>query len=356
MANLDAIAHNLDALREQVEDLVAHQDAQGIVQEENQDRLQRVLQQRGHHPEVASLRPSPFRGMASEDADRWLKRFLSYAEYCNMDEEKKLRIFRLMVEGAAEVWFCGLADGIKQNWDLLQEAFNHKYIDANNLTWLKEQCLLNRVQSPRESVEVYITDVRQKCSQLQKGEAETKTIILRGLLPEIKAFVIGQQPETLDDLEAKTRLAESIESMKPKSNIDRVNMLQETCDKNLGDLSKSLSALQEIVRQQSQDLQFVKNSIQNQGIRRRSFSQQPNFGRSFRPFCQRCKRLGHQTDNCVRRPQASDVVCYNCNQRGHLKRQCPRLKKNEPGRPTREVSLNYQRASHSGAGKRPNQA
>ena len=56
MANLDAIAHNLDALREQVEDLVAHQDAQGIVQEENQGRLQQVLQQRGHHPEVASLR------------------------------------------------------------------------------------------------------------------------------------------------------------------------------------------------------------------------------------------------------------------------------------------------------------
>ena len=90
-----------------------------------------------------------------------------------MDEEKKLRIFHLIVESAAEVWFCGLTDGIKQNWDLLQEAFNHKYIDANNLTWLKEQCLLNRDQSPRKSVEVYITDVRQKCSQLQKGEAET---------------------------------------------------------------------------------------------------------------------------------------------------------------------------------------
>ena len=69
-------------------------------------------------------------------------------------------------------------------------------------TWLKEQCLLNRVQSPWESVEVYMTDVRQKCGQLQKGEAETQTIILRGLLPEIKAFVIGQQPETLDDLKA----------------------------------------------------------------------------------------------------------------------------------------------------------
>ena len=37
-----------------------------------------------------------------------------------------------MVKSAAEVWFCALKD-IKQNKDLLQEAFTHKY----NLTWLK---------------------------------------------------------------------------------------------------------------------------------------------------------------------------------------------------------------------------
>ena len=355
MANLDVIAGNLDALRANMADLLARQEANGAAQEQNQGTLQRALQQRVSHPEVASLRPSNFKGLASEDADRWMGRFQSYAEYCNMDDQKKVRIFRLLVEGSAEVWLNGLEDAVKQNWGQLKEAFMEKYVNANNLTWLKEQGLLARVQDQKEAVEVYITDVRQKCNQLQKGEAETKSIILRGLLPEIKAFVIGQQPQTLDDLEAKAKLAESIENMKPKPNQDKVNMLQETYGKNFGELTKSLSALQDTVQQQSRDLQFVKNNIKSQGFTRRSNPQQPSFGRNFKPFCQRCKQYGHQTDNCVRRPQAGDTVCYNCNQRGHLKRQCPRLRRNQAEGRQRN-HLNYQGASQSGAGKRPNQA
>lgn len=343
MANLDVIAGNLDALRANMADLLAQQEANGAAQ-------QRVV-----HPEVASLRPSNFKGMANEDADRWMKRFQSYAEYCNMDDQKKVRIFRLLVEGSAEVWLNGLADAVKQNWGQLRGAFMEKYVDGDNLTWLKEQGLLARIQGPQEAVEVYITDVRQKCNQLQKGEAETKSIILRGLLPEIKAFVIGQQPQTLDDLEEKAKLAESIENVKPRPSLDKVNMLQETYGKNLGELTRSLAALQDIVRQQSRDLQFVKNNIRSQSFTRRSAPQQPSFGGNFKPFCQRCKQFGHQADNCVRRPQAGDTVCYNCNQRGHLKRQCPRLRRNQTEGPQRN-HLNYQGAPQSGAGKRPNQA
>ena len=353
MANLDVIANNLDALRIQVGELIANQDAQEAAQAENQNQLQMAIQQRGPHPEVASFRPPTFKGLANEDADRWLKRFTSYADYCNMDNEKKSRAFRLMVDGAAEVWLNGLADAVKQDWDQLRAAFTEKYINANNVAWLKEQGLLARVQGRQEPVEVYITDVRQKCNQLQKGEMETKSIILRGLLPEIKAFVIGHQPETLDDLEAKARLAESIESMKPKPNYDRVNMMQEAYDKNLGDLSKSISDLQETVRQQNRDIQFVKNNIRRREPSTRDPMQQPGFGRGFKPFCQRCRRQGHTADNCVRRQQSTDVTCYNCSQRGHLKRQCPMLLRRQPGRTPRGVPLNYQGASQNGAGKGP---
>ena len=120
--------------------------------------------------------------------------------------------------------------------------------------------------------------MRQKCNQLQKSEIETKSIIFRGLLPEIKPFIIGQQPETLDDLEAKARLAESIESMKPRQNLDRVNMMQETYDKNLEDFSKSISNLQEIVLQQSRDLQILRNNIRRWGPNTRDPMQQPSFG------------------------------------------------------------------------------
>ena len=115
-----------------------------------------------------------------------------------MDDQRKARIFRLMVEQVAEVWYNSLSEAMRENWQQLQEAFNQKYINANNLHWLKQPGLFARVQGHGESVESYITDVRLRCSQLQKGEGETRSIILRGLLPGIKAFVTCQQ---LADLE-----------------------------------------------------------------------------------------------------------------------------------------------------------
>ena len=193
---------------------------------------------------------------------------------------------------------------------------------ANNLDALRIQVgELIANQDAQEAAQA--DDVRQKCNQLQKGEMETKSIILRGLLPEIKAFVTGHQPETLDDLEAKVRLAESIESMKPKPNFDRVNMMQEAYDKNLGDLSKSISNLQETVRQQNRNIQFVKNNIRRWEPSTRDPMQQPGFGRGFKPFCQRCRRQGHTTDNCVRRQQSTDVTCYNYNQKGSSQKTMP---------------------------------
>ena len=305
MANLDVMAQNIEELRDQLHRLVTQGDVNGGLQDELQQRLadqrirqeayhqeiQEAIQQRGPFPEANALRPSAFRGTASEDANRWLKRFISYVEYCNMNEQRKVRMFRLLLEGAAEVWYASLPD------DVQQESFNEKFINANNLNWVKEQ----------------------RCNQLQKGEAETRSIILRGLLPNIKAFVIGHQPETLDDLESKARLAESVEKLKPREpQVDRINMLQENHLKRLEDLAKIIEQLQGTMNQQRRDMAFVKSSLS----RGRPNQGNPG-GESFWPFCSRCKIYGHTIGNCVRRPQPGDLVCFRCNQRGDIKRECP---------------------------------
>ena len=357
MANLDALVQNMDQLRTQVQGLIHQNDQQGAVQEQNRIRIQQAIQQRGNQAEASSLRPASFKGLASEDADRWMKRFLSYSEFCNMDDQRKARIFRLMVEQAAEVWYNSLPEAVRGNWQQLQEAFNQKYINANNLHWLKEQGLFARVQGREESVESYITDVRQRCSQLQKGEAETRSIILRGLLPGIKAFVIGQQPADLEEVELKAKLAESIENLKPKdASSDRVNLMQDTYNKSLGDLSKVINNLEGMVRQQGRDVQFMKVNMRSQPFQGRSpQGQNPVVRGNFRSYCQRCHRSGHTTVNCIRRPQPSDAICYQCNRRGHLKNDCPQLKQRQFNQwnGAKRQSLNYQNASQNGAVTQP---
>ena len=364
MANLETIVQHLDHLRTQVGTLRHNQDLQGAAQQENRQRLQAVIEERTPQPEAGSLRPSSFRGQVNEDANRWLKRFLSYAEYCNMNNQKKVRIFRLMLEGAAEVWYNGLPNAIRGNWDQLENAFTEKYIDANHLNWLKEQGLFARVQAPGENVESYVTDVRQRCNQLQKGDAETRSIIIRGLLPAIKAFAIGQQPETLDDLETKANLAESIEDIKPRSlPVDKVNMIQETYDKGIGELTAALNRMRDEVRQQARDMQYLRNNLRFQTPSRRFSDPSFNTRGNYQPYCQRCNKAGHNPGNCTRRPQPGDLTCYFCNRRGHLKRNCPELGKTRIGLQLRQnfsssnnrPSLNYTRATQSGAGTRPRQ-
>ena len=350
MANLDALAQNIEQLKTQVQGLAHQNDQQGAAQEVNRERIQQAI--RSNQAEASSLRPSAFKGLASEDAGRWMTKFSNYSEFCNMNNQRKARIFPLMVEGAAEVWYNGLTDTVRGEWAQLLEAFNEKYVNANNLNWLKEQALFARVQGAGESVETYITDVRQKCNQLQKSEPETKSIILRGLLPAIKAFVIGQQPANLEELETKARLAESIENLKPKeTTTDKVNLMQDTYNKSLGDLAKSINSLEGLVRQQGRDVQYMKSNFRGQQFQRRPSFQNPNVTGNFRQFCRRCNRSGHNTDNCIRRPHPSDIVCYQCNRRGHVKQDCPQLKQRNPGRwnsPSGR-SLNYQGASQNGA-------
>ena len=101
--------------------------------------------------------------------------------------------------------YNSLPEAVHGNWVQILEAFNQKYANANNLNWLKEHGLLDRVQGLNEIAEASIADVRQKRNQLTIKEPEK--IILRGLFPPIKAFVIGQQPANLEELEMEARLA-----------------------------------------------------------------------------------------------------------------------------------------------------
>nr|GEZ17842.1 hypothetical protein [Tanacetum cinerariifolium] len=46
--------------------------------------------------------------------------------------------------------------------------------------------------------------------------------------------------------------------------------------------------------------------------------------------CWKCGKLGHKTTAC-RCLDRKDVTCFSCNEKGHLKRDSPKLKKNGQG-------------------------
>ncbi|GKA79371.1 putative reverse transcriptase domain-containing protein [Tanacetum coccineum] len=52
--------------------------------------------------------------------------------------------------------------------------------------------------------------------------------------------------------------------------------------------------------------------------------------------CGKCGKLGHKTAACWSLDR-KDVTCFNCNEKGHRKRDCPKLKKNRQGGNNRGV-------------------
>ncbi|GJU98295.1 putative reverse transcriptase domain-containing protein [Tanacetum coccineum] len=56
--------------------------------------------------------------------------------------------------------------------------------------------------------------------------------------------------------------------------------------------------------------------------------------------CGKCGKLGHKTAACWSLDR-KDVTCFNCNEKGHRKRDCPKLKKNGQGADKSFVSTNF---------------
>ncbi|GJS01735.1 putative reverse transcriptase domain-containing protein [Tanacetum coccineum] len=57
--------------------------------------------------------------------------------------------------------------------------------------------------------------------------------------------------------------------------------------------------------------------------------------------CGKCGKLGHKTAACWSLDR-KDVTCFNCNEKGHRKRDCPKLKKNGQGGNNRGAVYNWE--------------
>ncbi|GJR96807.1 putative reverse transcriptase domain-containing protein [Tanacetum coccineum] len=75
----------------------------------------------------------------------------------------------------------------------------------------------------------------------------------------------------------------------------------------------------------------------SRGDNRRDYNRRQNQRRANAGAMTKCGKLGHKTTACWSLDR-KDVTCFNCNEKGHRKRDCPKLKKNEQGGNNRRAS------------------
>ena len=139
--------------------------------------------------------PAVFDGSKPE-AETWLAHFRRYVDCRQMPEEDQLAFFPVFLKGRAIDWYDSLATTDKETIAELLGEFE-AYFCRSPLDHLFDvETVLSRTQRPSEKVRDYVA-VMQKLAR-RMPDLDDKFLqqtILRGLLPQIKAYVLQRLDE-----------------------------------------------------------------------------------------------------------------------------------------------------------------
>lgn len=154
-------------------------------------------------------------------------RIILYGGYKEWDNAKTLQMFPFFISDSEFQWFRQLAGGEKDTLAHLKASFLKKFSDKEENQWIVFKRLAERVQKPGEKVKDYMEDVLYLCRQVGEENDHQQRKIMAGLLPEIRKFVVGQRPTTLDEIERYAKIAEGLETPEEVSKLEMLNTMIE---------------------------------------------------------------------------------------------------------------------------------
>lgn len=299
-----------------------------------QEQLANITQRQG----MKSLEPKHFSGKVTDDPRKFMDRFEAHANLYRLNDHQKVLQFRLLLSGSADVWYTSLPARTRDNWIPLRASFLEAFT-GQTTAWMLEQDLAERRQKPGESVDGYVTDILSVAQRLNKRDEETRTILVRGLIPSIKKYVLLANPIDLRSTIEKIRLGEAIAKMdaEPKASLSAISDYEELETRNL-----SLAAITNLEnrfnRFQIETNKKLDGIASTEGSSRgfpQGHSHQGPRGELEELRCYNCDDQGHISRNCPRR----QTRCQICNETDHTARTCP--DRNQSGR------SHYQENAHN---------
>lgn len=149
-----------------------------------------------------------FSGDGSQDAQLWLTRFQLMAVTKNLNDNKAKATLPLLLKENALRWYVALPQHVKDNYAELKREFIIRYGPDERVQWQRTASLYQTAQGSGESVEDYVSGVTSKGAELNLPEEQLRNIVLNGLRPHLRQFVLQQNPATLDDMRKSAKLAE----------------------------------------------------------------------------------------------------------------------------------------------------
>ena len=250
-----------------------------------------------------------FRGDECEDAHEFIRNYKRAGRLNGWDDNNLALGLPLYLKGHASAWFKTLPTADEMSFDELSEQLITHFASGAS-EWRVRQALGQRRQLEKESVADYSYSLRTHCARINLPRSEWTHYFVQGLLPDIREYVILQQPENLESAENFAKLKESVLAGSSKStdfNPKEVSaQILEELSKAINPKDKSISAvsqdpyvskseMKEIIRDEFRELMGSASS------RPSGYNQRSNQSFQSRGF----------------RSRFGDAVCYNCGRKGH---------------------------------------
>ena len=213
--------------------------------------------------------------------------------------------------------------------------------------WLLRQKLNERKQLPTESVTTYAADIRRTCRRIDLPRSECVNHFIQGLKPGLKAYVMLQQPTTLEEAENHAKLKESA----PDPTADKMDQMLSLLTKqaqastvaayNPVTSNNPSSSPQGNMIDKTEVMQMIRQELRRTNQNQTNRTPQNRSRRSFdgRPICDYCNKVGHIAYACRQRlSQNRDPRIPNYNERRNF--NSPPRYAGQSYRPTNQQHLN----------------
>ena len=273
-----------------------------------------------------------FSGQNNEDIGEWLIKWQVAAAANGWTEEQQLQLLPAFLSGRAARMFWRIPlearNDLEQVKECLDELFN-----TEEKRFLARQKLQEIIQGPRESVVEFSEKVDRLVLKGHDGldNAERRDRIacesfVKGLRPEIKETVWEKCPHTFQ--EAVTAAERREVFLNASGRKTRVNEISDDV----------MVAIQKFNQERRQNNEEIWKAIQNltsavQDLVSRTASAQPlapvptpSLTPSLSPSLAPSQSQFQPRQQGKFRQPGRQVVCYHCNQTGHMRRDCPQMK------------------------------